>query len=141
MPFTRKDLENLPISFEGKNEASVLVGPCSAKSWNENKIPLDGRHYICGGVVILKNGTELRASLALQTHTFDFLELDGVYVLYNDTWYKWDEKELLLALNEKSEKIYPFTWLPDKPLDYHLKGPYPMRFDQEKKFSGGGTGA
>jgi hypothetical protein len=26
-----------------------------------------------------------------------------------------------------SEEVFPFTWLGDRPLDYHLEGPYKMK--------------
>ncbi|HPS58939.1 MAG TPA: hypothetical protein PK514_12610 [Spirochaetota bacterium] len=133
MPFTQDDLYNLPISFERENETTVLVGPCSGKAYKGKKIPLDGRHYKCGGTIILKNSRKFRASLSIQTHTFDFLELDDTYIFYNDVWYKWDEKEFLEIINETEKSAFPFKWIPDIPLDYHDKGPYPMSFYQINK--------
>ncbi len=43
MPFTKKDLDELPISFAGKDDVWVTIGPCSASFLREYKIPLDGR--------------------------------------------------------------------------------------------------
>lgn len=136
MPIREKDIEEKydgRIHFEGPNEVTVLVGPCSGLLLREPTIPMDGRHYKCGGKIILKNGREVRASLALQTHTFDFLERDGVWCKVEDTWYKPDEPEFLVALKITEEEAFPYTWLPDRPLAYHEKGPYPMNWYDEVK--------
>lgn len=133
MPFTKDDLNNFPISLEGEKEVTVLAGPCSGKAFKGEKIPLDGRHYKCGGTIILKNRKKFRASLSIQTHTFDFLELDGTYIFYNDVWYKWDEQEFLQLINETEKSAFPFKWIPDIPLDYHNKGPYPMSYYEKNK--------
>jgi len=54
MPFTKKDLEDLPISFCGKDDVWVIVGPCSATYWKDYKIALDGRKYKTGGTITFK---------------------------------------------------------------------------------------
>ena len=54
MPFTKKDLEDLPISFCGKDDVWVIVGPCSATYWKDYKIALDGRKYKTGGTINFK---------------------------------------------------------------------------------------
>lgn len=95
---------------------------------NAKKIPLDGRHYICAGTVILKDGTKLQANFEINTHTFDFLERDTVKVFIDNesAWYYIDEDELFDILKIKKEDALPYMWLTDIPLDYHNKGPYPM---------------
>ncbi|UPT69341.1 MAG: hypothetical protein M0D53_08885 [Flavobacterium sp. JAD_PAG50586_2] len=132
MPLRLKDIEEsgAPISFQRKGTAEVRIGPCSATTLKSNKIPLDGRHYVCAGIVIFKNGIELNANFEIATHTFDFLERDSVkvYIESERTWYYIGEKELLEILNVKTEDIIPYKWLPDIPLDYHEKGPYPMEW-------------
>lgn len=134
MPLTEKDL-GPHSSFSKQNEVTVWVGPFEAMGWKNSKIPLDGRKYQCGGEVIFKNGKILRASFRVDTTTFDFLEKESVYVNLNNLWYRWDEPELLAILNIKKEDAFPFTWAPDRPLDYHVKGPYPMNFfDKDNKF-------
>jgi hypothetical protein len=127
MPLTPKRIEELEkIRFEKPGECTVLVGPCTARFWEGKKIPLDGRHYICAGTVILKNGKKLFANLRIQTHHFDFLERNDVWVQVGDTWYQTNEPELFTVLGVSPEEALPYTWLPDRPLDYHEKGPYPM---------------
>jgi hypothetical protein len=127
MPFTKKDLEDLPIFFARKDDVWVTVGPCSASYWQEIKIPLDGRQYKCDGTIIFKNGDKLRASFTIDTTTFDFLDIESVYVNIGDDWYGINEPELLTKLKLTNEDIFPFTWLADRPLDYHLQGPYKMK--------------
>jgi hypothetical protein len=126
MPFTKKDLEEVPIYFEKENEVSVNVGACSAFIWKKKKIPLDGRHYTCGGILILKNGQKVRASFRIDTTGFDFLERDSVYVNINEVWYGWDEPELLEKLGLKEEEAFPFYYQTDRPIDYQNNGPFPM---------------
>lgn len=125
MPFTPKDLYELPISFcNSKGETWVIVSPNSKAPWFEKRIPLDGREYICAGTIFLKNGTELRASFSITTTTFDFIKMDTVYIPVNETWYRWDEPELLIALGINEVDFVPYKWKSDKPLDYSEKGPY-----------------
>ena len=127
MPFTKHDLEQAPISFCKKNEAWVIVGSCSKTVWDEKKIPLDGRKYILGGEIILKNNTVLRASFDIDTTTFDFLVKGSVYIYLNEVWYRWDEPELLEKLGLNPDEAFPFKWLPDRELNFTDKGPY--KFD------------
>jgi len=126
MPIYDSDLDKLPIWFHKPGEATVIAGPCSAMAFKEKKIPLDGRHYGCAGKVILRNGTELRTDLRIQTHNFDFLEPDGVCCRIDGAWYQLSERELLVKLGLKFEEAFPCNWLPDVPLDYHEPGPYPV---------------
>ena len=132
MPISENDIleSGYPLSFRKAGECEVLVGPCSVTSWDGKTIPLDGRHYICSGTVFLKNGKELFANLHIQTHHFDFLERDGVWVRVGDLWYGFDEPELFAALGVSREEALPYTWLPDPPLDYYEKGPYPMQWPE-----------
>ncbi len=128
MPIRLKDIEKYgaPISFEEKGSVTVRSGPSSGSSLNADKIPLDGRHYICAGIIILKDGTELRANFEINTHTFDFLEKDTVkvYIEKERAWYYLDEQELFDIIGIKKNDALPYKWLPDIPLDYHDKGPY-----------------
>jgi hypothetical protein len=135
MPLRLIDIEKYgaPISFLGKGEVQVRVGPCSASPWNDKKIPLDGRHYICSGTIILKNGVRLIANFEINTHTFDFLERDTVkiYIDGQKAWYYIDEQELYEILGLTKEEALPYTWLTDRPLDYHNQGPYPMKWPDD----------
>jgi hypothetical protein len=124
MPFTKRDLEQAPISFCKENEACVIVGPCSQSVWDEPKIPLDGRKYCLGGKIILRNNLVLRASFTIDTTTFDFLVKPSAYVYLNEVWYKLDEPELLEKLGLTYDEAFPFKWSPDRELNYREKGPY-----------------
>jgi hypothetical protein len=132
MPFTKQDLDLYPIRFEKQNGVTAIIGPCTGQTWTGEKIPLDGRHYECGGSLILKNGETVRASFRINTSGFDFLERNSVYVPVDDTWYSWDELELLKKLGLTRDEAFPFFWQTDRPLDYHNKGPYPMRWPDNK---------
>jgi hypothetical protein len=124
-------------SFEQRGQVTVMIGPCSGTAFKEKKIPLDGRHYIAGGVVILKNGKRLRAELRIQTHEFQFLERDGTYVETERGWFLCDDPDLLLVLGVTHADAFPFTWLPDVPLDYHEPGPYPSDWYEAKLIAEG----
>ena len=132
MPLRLIDIERhgAPISFLNKGDVQVRVGPSSVSSLRDKKIPIDGRHYICSGTIILKNGTRLLANFEINTHTFDFLERDSVkiYIDKEKAWYNTDEQELYDILGMKKDEALPYTWLPDRPLDYHNQGPYPMKW-------------
>ena len=129
MPFTKQDLEQVPISFCNENDAWVIVGPCSMTVWREKTIPLDGRKYILGGKIILKNNLVLNASFDIDTTTFDFLVKSSVYVNLSEIWYRWDEAQLLEKLGVSYVEAFPFKWLPDRELDYYNKGPYKCDWD------------
>lgn len=125
MPFTPKHLQELPISFcSREGETWVKVGPCSITAWKKRKIPLDGREYKCAGTIILRNGKELRASFSITTTNFDFIIMDTLYIPVKGTWYRWNEPQLLDALNLSKEEFIPYQWKTDKSLDYHVKAPY-----------------
>jgi hypothetical protein len=126
MPFTKKDLEDLPISFCGKDDVWVIVGPCSAKYWSDYKIALDGRKYKTGGTVTFNNGQEFRASFCVDTTTFDFVSKESIYLSIGDDWYGIYEPKLLEKLKVNQEDIYPLKWQSDRPLDYHVKPPYTL---------------
>jgi hypothetical protein len=132
MPYTKEYLDTVPISFYGKDEVWVTVGPCSQRAWKKEKIPLDGRQYHCGGTLILKNGQKVRASFTIKTTDFDFLIRDSVYIPIDGTWYRWDEPELLEVLGLTREIAFPFYWQTDVPLDYGQKEPYPMRWPDNR---------
>ena len=127
MPFTKKDLENLPISFCGKNDVWVIVGPCRATFWKKSKIELDGRKYKVGGIVTFKNGQEFRASFYIDTTTFDFVSKDSIYLSIGNDWFNIGEPELLGRLKITLDDIYPLKWSSDRPLDYHVKAPYTLQ--------------
>ncbi len=126
MPFTKKDLEDLPISFCGKDDVWVIVGPCSATYWREFKIALDGRKYQSGGTIMFKNGQTFRASFYVDTTTFDFVTKDSIYLSIGDDWYNLSEPELLTKLKITTDDIYPLKWQTDRPLDYHVKPPFTL---------------
>lgn len=126
MPVTKKDLDELPISFCGKDDVWVIVGPCSASCWKEYKIALDGRKYKTGGTIIFKNGQSYRASFYVDTTTFDFVKSDGIYLNIGEDWYNLEERELLTKLNITQDDIYPLKWQSDRPLDYHVKPPFTL---------------
>ncbi|WP_131539678.1 hypothetical protein [Pedobacter nototheniae] len=127
MPFTKKDLEDLPISFCGKDDVWVIVGPCSGTYWRNYKIALDGRKYKTGGTITFKNGQEYRASFYVDTTTFDFVSKDSIYLSIGDDWYNIEEPELLTKLKVSQDDIYPLKWQSDRPLDYHIKSPYILK--------------
>ena len=128
MPFKREDIDNAPIWFAKQNEVWVTVGPFGVSVWKENKIPLDGRQYKCGGQIIFKNGSRYRASFTINTTTFDFLDRESVYLNLNEVWYSIHEPELLMQLQLKQEEIFPYEWIPDRELEYHVLAPYKMNF-------------
>ena len=130
MPRNVKDYDNFANTIQLPGCVTVRCGPCSGALLNADKIPLDGRIYICAGKVFLKNGVTLRANFEIQTHTFDYLDRDTVYVLVEDAWYKFDEEELYTKLGIQKSDALPFTWLPDIPLDSSDKGPYRMYFHE-----------
>lgn len=132
MSFKLIDLEksDAPISFLKKGEVKVRVAPSSVSFLYDEKIPLDGRRYICAGTIILKNDIRISANFEIKTYTFDFLVQDSVYVFVEkqQTWYSIDEQELYTKLNISQEEALPYQWLPDRPLDYYKSGPYPMKW-------------
>lgn len=134
MPLRLKEIEQygVPISFERKGEVTVRTGPCSGSPLQTDKIPLDGRHYVCAGTIILKNGTRLQANFEINTHTYDFLERDSVkiYIDKEKAWYYMKEDELFEILGVSKEGALPYTWLPDKPLNHSEQGPYPMNWHE-----------
>jgi len=135
MPLRLADIERYgaPISFLNKGEVQVRVGPCSVTVLGSLKIPLDGRHYICAGTITLKNGMKLQANFEINTHTFDFLERDSVkiYIEKEKAWYYLDEQELYDLLDVSRDEVLPYKWLPDRTLDYHNPGPYPMKWPED----------
>lgn len=130
MPILKKDIDEygLPISFPVKKEVNVFVGPCTTQSWTKKKIPLDGRHYRCAGIIICNNGDSFEVSFDIRTHIFDFLDKESVYVQLEDGYYSLDEDLFLEKTGLAKEDIYPYKWMPNVPLDYHEKGPYQMQF-------------
>jgi hypothetical protein len=132
MLFQIEDLEKsgAPISFLKKGEVKVMVGPCSSSFFSGQKIPLDGRNYVCAGIIIFRNGEKYQANFEINTHTFDFLERDSVYVFIEqyETWYSIDDEELWKLLGISKDEGLPYKWLPDRPLDYYDLGPYPMKW-------------
>ncbi|MBK6998070.1 MAG: hypothetical protein IPH31_25485 [Lewinellaceae bacterium] len=126
MPVTKQDLDEFPISFCGKDEVWVIVGPCSKSIWSEYKIALDGRKYKAGGTITFKNGQSFRATFMIDTSTFDFVDKDFVYLSIGEDWYNIREPELLVKLNITQDDIYPLKWQSDRPLDYHVKPPFTL---------------
>ncbi len=118
------------IGGPSPGSVDVFVGPCSVKTFSGEKIPTDGRKYSVHGIVHFKNGRSLPAKFAIDTSGFDFIVLGSVIVYLDGLWYKWDEDALVALLGAKnSEEILPFTWAPDRPLDFWRPAPYPMRYD------------
>lgn len=117
MPITEQQIEDsgAPIAFERPGRASVRIGPCEAMAWQEDVIPLDGRHYVCAGRIRFRNGTELRAQFEINTHTFDYL--DYAHCFINGTWYEVNEPELYKVLGLTQDEARPFTWWTDIPLE------------------------
>ena len=135
MPLSQKQLDQqgVPISFQPRGKVMVRVGPCSATSWQEAKIPLDGRRYICAGELILRNGRRVRAHFEVRTDIFDFLDRESVWcTLDGDLWYQIDEPEFAEALGLSRAEIVPYRWQPDRPLDYHEPAPYSMMFPDDE---------
>ena len=58
----------------------IFVGNLGgAKNFDGSTIPLDGNKYKCDGIVILKNGTNLRAKFNLTTSTDEILIDNRLY--------------------------------------------------------------
>jgi hypothetical protein len=135
MPIRLSDIEQhgVPVSFQPEGSVMVRVGPCSATPLLAEKIPLDGRHYICAGKLILKNGMSLRSNFEINTHTFDFLERDTVRIFLDaeQAWYAMEEEELFELIGVIKEDAMPYVWVPDMPLDYFDPGPYPMNWPDQ----------
>lgn len=125
MPISDDSLEIFPISFTKPGSVAILDGPCSARGYRGSKIPLDGHHYEAGGRIFLRNGSHLTASLSIQTHSHEFLESAWCHI--GDSWYETSEPEFLSVLGLTESEAFPYTWLPDVPLDCNDPGPYPMR--------------
>jgi len=106
----------------------VFVGPCSVMTFAGKRIPLDGRKFACDGQIFMRTSQQLRAKFHVDTTDFDFIDLESVLCFVKSRWYRWDEDELFEELGTTKEAALPFRWLPDRPLDYHEEGPYPMRF-------------
>ena len=133
MRLTDIEKHGVPISFLNKGQVEVRVGPCSIKSMQEQRIPLDGRRYICAGTIILRDGLQLRANFEISTHTFDFLDRESVvvYLEGEKAWYFMHEEELFIKLGIAREDALPYKWNPDIPLDHYQKGPYPMNWPED----------
>jgi hypothetical protein len=129
MPFTPEDLKWMPIAFEHPGQVSVFTSPCSSTFWMGATIPLDGRRFQLAGKVILQNGRELFANLRLSTDRPVVLEPNEVFCAVGDTWFNPDEPGFCDALGLKREQTLPYTWLPDRPLDHPVPGPYPVEWD------------
>jgi len=112
-----------------KDWVEVFVGPCSVTTFTGAKIPTDGRKYHADGTVHFNCGLSLPARFIIDTSGFDFIVLSSVIVFYHDLWYHYDEEALATALGRKKDDLLPFTWTPDRELDYWCPAPYPMQFD------------
>jgi hypothetical protein len=112
-----------------KGRVYVFVGPCSVTIFSGPKIPTDGRKYKADGTVHFKCGLSLPARFSIDTTGFDFIVLSSVIVFYNGLWYHYDEDALAAALGKTKEELIPFTWTPDRELDFWCPAPYPMQFD------------
>jgi hypothetical protein len=128
MPISNEIAEDM-IGSPTPGAVRVYVGPCTVSAFKGKKIPLDGRRYACDGRVFLRSGHELRAKFSVDTTDFDFIDLKSVVLFHNSLWYRWDDEALFKALGTTKDAALPFTWVPDRPLDYHEHGPYPMRFE------------
>ena len=106
----------------------VFVGPCSIALFPDEKIPMDGRKYKVDGTIHFKCGISLPARFTLDTTGFDFIVLPSAIVFHQGRWFHYDEEPLAQILDKVGE-LLPFTWTPDRELDYWCKAPYPMRFD------------
>lgn len=125
MPLERDFAED-KVGPPSPGNVRVFVGPHSVTAFKGTRIPLDGRKYACDGRVIFRNGTTVRAKFNVDTTDFDFLVRSSVICYQEGLWYRWNEPELFAALGTTAEDALPFEWAPDRPLLYHLPGPYPM---------------
>jgi hypothetical protein len=122
--------DEIVYQFIGKprpGRVMVYTGPNSVTFFDGERILLDGRKYSCDGRVFFRTGQEVRAKFVVDTTSFEFLSLNSVICYVGDLWYRWDEDALYEALGTTKELALPFTWEADRPLDYHIPGPYPMR--------------
>jgi hypothetical protein len=117
------------IGTPQKGHVEVFVGPCSIQLFQEEKIPTDGRKYKVDGTIHFKCGVSLPARFTIDTTGFDFIVLPSVIVYHDGLWYHCDEEELAQALGRKGDELLPFTWSPDRELDFWCPAPYPMKFD------------
>jgi hypothetical protein len=93
-----------------------------AKYFKDETIPLDGRKYKCDGLVILNNGTQLRAKFNLIASK-EQLVIDNVLCFYDGLWYPNDADELFKVLHITKEQALPMMCLPDRNLS-GLPGPF-----------------
>ena len=112
-----------------RGSVDVFVAPCSVIGFTGEKIPADGRKYKVDGTVYFKCGLSLPARFSIDTTGFDFIVLSSVIVFFKGLWYHYDEDELAKVLGKSKEELLPFTWTPDRPLDFWFNPPFPMRFD------------
>ena len=118
-----------PLSFLDPGQVHVRCGPNSVTGLDADRIPLDGRHYVCAGEVILQDGRRLRANFEVATHTFAFLQRDSLKcTLDGEDWYGLDDPAFLKLLGLKKKDVAVFDWQSDRPLNYHEPGPYPMDY-------------
>ncbi|MBK6621856.1 MAG: hypothetical protein IPG32_13675 [Saprospirales bacterium] len=124
MPYTKKDLEELPISFCEKDQVWVLVESFGKVSWDGAKIPLDGRTYKTGGIITFQNGQVFRASFYVNTATWALIDPEHICIYIDEVWYQVAEPELLAKLNLSLSDIFPLSWQTDRPLDRYGQGPF-----------------
>jgi hypothetical protein len=112
-----------------KGLVQVFVGPCSVQFFEGEKIPTDGRKYRVDGTIHFRCGLSVAGRFTIDTTGFDFIELPSVIVYHNALWYHYDEEALAQSLGKSKDELLPFTWTPDRELDFFCRAPYPMRFD------------
>lgn len=125
MPYTKDDQWNLPLYFQKVNKVAVIINPATARAFKKRRIPIDGREYDCGGIVELKNGIVFRASFTINTLLKSFIIFYSVFLHKDDLWYRWNEPQLLSALDVKETDMFSFKWNPYRPLNTNAMGSFP----------------
>lgn len=128
MPLKESEIKKYSIRFAEKDEVFVWIEPSVKKKVNVKEIPLDGKTYECSGIIILANGLNLHANFRIIKSNDPLLIEDSIYTKIDDAWYKLGEPEFLEKTKLKKNDIFPFSWIPDIPLEKNKKGPFNMDF-------------
>ncbi|MEQ8878880.1 MAG: hypothetical protein RLQ12_04565 [Cyclobacteriaceae bacterium] len=130
MPHNEREIaeSGVPISFKRKNHVTVRTSKFGGTSFNEPRIPIDSRIYICAGQIHFKDGTVMRANFEIIPTNKPILDESTVKVNIDQDWYWLDEQELYEKLDKIRNNLFPFKWTSDRPLDLELRGPYDVNF-------------
>lgn len=132
MPLRINDLEKYHIKLAERNEVFVWAAPCIAKKMEFEIIPMDGRKYECGGLIILANGLTLQASFRIKKEPNEPLLIkDSIYTKIDDIWYQLAEPAFIEKTELTTSEIFPIQWSTSIPMDHKDRGPYDENWDGE----------